>query len=200
MTRCDLAFAFSQLSQFLHSPGPVHLYAAEHVLRYLRGTHDAGLHYCDPSLGDRDVLYGWGDSDFAADPDTRSSMTGYVMAFNDAPISWKSCRQGGVTLSSSEAEYVAASADAQENIYLRCLLAGFSRAQTNPTRVWEDNNACILMSENPVNRKRSRHVNVKYHFLRERVQLGELKLHKCLGPRTWPMLSPKACPPVICST
>ena len=100
-------------------------------------SHDAGLHYCDPGLGERDVLYGWVDSDFAADPDTRRSMTGYVMALNGAPISWKSCRQGGVTLSSSEAEYVAASAAAQENIYLRCLLAGFNRTQLSPTRVWK---------------------------------------------------------------
>ena len=161
----------------------MHLQAAEHVLRYIRGTHDAGLSYCDPGPGKRDVLYGWVDSDFAADPDTRRSMTGYVMALNGAPISWKSCRQGGVTLSSSEAEYVAASAAAQENIYLRCLLNGFNRPQEGPTQVWEDNAACILMSENPVNRERSRHVDVKYHFLRERVHLGEIKLFKCLGTR-----------------
>jgi ribA/ribD-fused uncharacterized protein len=181
MTRCDLAFAFSQLSQFLHRPGPVHLAAAEHVLRYLCGTHDAGLNYSDPGPDQRDVLYGWVDSDYAADPDTRRSMTGYVMALNGAPVSWKSCRQGGVTLSSSEAEYVAASAAAQENIYLRSLLAGFNRTQHGPTAVWEDNAACILMSENPVNRERSRHVDVKFHFLRERVHLGEIKLFKCLG-------------------
>ena len=76
---------------------------------------------------------------------------------------------------------MAASAAAQENIYLRCLLAGFNCAQTEPTLVWEDNAACILMSENPVNRERSRHVDVKFHFLRERVQLDEIKLLKCLG-------------------
>jgi hypothetical protein len=58
MTRCDLAFAFSQLCQFLHQPGAVHLAAAEHVLRYLSGTHDAGLNYSDPGPGQRDVLYG----------------------------------------------------------------------------------------------------------------------------------------------
>jgi hypothetical protein len=112
-------------------------------------------------------------------------MTGYVMALNGDPISWKSCLQGGVTLSSSEAEYVAASAAAQENIYLRCLLASFDRAQTNPTLVWEDNAACILMSENPVNCEHSRHVmsNIIPQKLRERVpwQLGEIKLYKCLG-------------------
>jgi len=62
-------------------------------------------------------LTGWVDSDFAADSDTRRSITGYVMALNCAPISWRSCRQGGVTLSSSEAEYVAAIAVAQENAY-----------------------------------------------------------------------------------
>ena len=95
---------------------------------------------------------------------------------------WRSCRQGGVTLSSSEAEYVAASAVAQENAYLRALLSGFDRSPLGPTCVWEDNAACILMSENPVNRDRSRHVDVKFHFLRERVRAGEIKLYKCWGP------------------
>jgi hypothetical protein len=103
------------------------------------------------------------------------------MALNGAPVSWKSCHQDCVTLSLSEAEYVATSAAAQENIYLRSLLAGFDRTQHGPTTVWEDNTACILMSENPVNRERSRHVDVKYHFLRERVHLGEIKLFKCFG-------------------
>ena len=182
MTRCDLAFAYGQLSQFLHCPGPVHLLAAERALAYVRGTSDFGLYYSDLGAGRRNVLTGWVDSDFASDSDTRRSVTGYVMSLNGAPISWRSCRQGGVTLSSSEAEYVAASAVAQENAYLRSLLTGFDRAPVGPTCVWEDNAACILMSENPVNRDRSRHVDVKFHFLRERVRAGEIKLYKCWGP------------------
>ena len=101
------------------------------------------------------------------------------MALNGAPISWRICRQGGVTLSSSETEYVAASAVAQENAYLRALLSGLVRSPLGPTCVWEDNAACILMSENPVNRDRSRHVDVKFLFLRERVCAGEIKLYKC---------------------
>jgi hypothetical protein len=187
MTRADLAFAFSQLSQFLHAPGEAHMAAAMRTLAYLRGTYDAGLTYCDPGPDPgparRDVLYGWVDSDFAADPDTRRSMTGYLMALNGGPISWRSCRQGGVTISSSEAEFVAASHAAQENIYLRSLLAGFGFPQRQATEIWEDNAACILMSENPVARDRQRHVDVKFHFLRERVRLGELRLIKCHGPR-----------------
>ena len=87
-----------------------------------------------------------------------------------------------VTFSSSEAEYVIASAVAQENSYLRALLSGFDRSPLGPTCVWEENAACIIMSENPVNRDRSRHINVKFHSLHERVRAGEIKSYKCWGP------------------
>ena len=103
------------------------------------------------------------------------------MTLNNAPINWRSCHQGGVTLSSSEAEYVAASAVAQENDYLRALLSGFDHSPLGPTCVWEDIAACILMSENPVNQDRSHHVDVKFHFLHERVRACEIKLYKCWG-------------------
>ena len=103
------------------------------------------------------------------------------MARTGAPISWRSCRKGGVTLSSSEAEYAAASAVAQENAYLRALLSGFDRSPLGPTCVWEDNATCIRMSENPVNCDCSRYVDVKFHFLRERVRASEIKLYKCHG-------------------
>ena len=110
-----MAFAYGQLNLFLHNPGPVHMAAAERALAYVPGTHDQGLLYCDPGAENRNGL----DSDFAAD-------SGYVMALNGAPISWRSCHQGGVTLSSSEAEYVAASAVAQETSAL------FYQASTAP--------------------------------------------------------------------
>ena len=103
------------------------------------------------------------------------------MYLDGAPISWRSCHLGGVTLSSSATEYVAASAIAQarENAYLRALLSGFDRSPLGPTCVREDNAACILMSENPVNCDPSRHVDVKFHFLRERVRASETKSHTC---------------------
>jgi len=171
-----MAFAYGQLSLFLDDPGPVHIVVAERALVYMRGTHDQGLSYCDPGAENRNVLTGWVDSDFATDSHTRRSVTGYVMALNGAPISWRSWRQGGVTLSSSETEYVAPSAVAQENAYLRALLSDFDHSPLDPTCVWEDNVVCILMSKNPVNRNRNRHVDVKFHFLRERVRAGDIKL------------------------
>jgi hypothetical protein len=128
-------------------------------------------------------LGGWVDNDFASDIDSRKSMTGYLMSLNGGPISWKSSRQGGVTLSSSEAEFVAASQAGQEVVYLRALLRGFGYTQKGPTEIWEDNASCIMMSENPTNRDRSRHVDVKVHFLRDLVRDGHVKLLKCAGPQ-----------------
>ena len=86
-----------------------------------------------------------------------------------------------MTLSSSEAEFVAASQAGQEVVYLRALLRGFGYPQRETTEIWEDNASCIMMSENPTNRDRSRHVDVKVHFLRGLVRDGHIKLVKCAG-------------------
>jgi len=161
MTRPDLAFTYSQLSKFVQSPGPVHLAAAERALAYLRGTYNEGITYCDPGEDRRNKLTGWVDSDFAADPDTRKSMTGYLFSLNGGAVSWRSSRQGGVTLSSAEAEFVAASQAGQEAVYLRALLRGFNFRQLGAPEIWEDNASCIMMSENPANRKRTRHVDTR---------------------------------------
>ena len=123
------------------------------------------------------------DSDFASDVDSRKSVTGYLMSLNGGPIAWKAARQGGVTLSSSEAEFVAASQAGKEVLYLRALLKGLSCPQHQPTELWEDNASCILMSENPTNSERSRHVDVRVHFLRDMVRDGAVKLIKCAGPQ-----------------
>ena len=151
------------------------------MLAYVKGTLHQGLSWHDPGAGSRNKLSGWVDSDFASDIDTRKSMTGYLMVLNGGPISWKASRQGGVTLSSSEAEFVAASQAGQEVLYLRALLKGFAYLQHGPTEIWEDNASCILMSENPTNRERSRHVDVRVHFLRDMVRDGSVKLIKCAG-------------------
>jgi hypothetical protein len=117
------------------------------------GTLNQGLSYHDPGVGKRNTLSGWVDSDFASDIDTCKSVMGYLMVLNDGPVSRKASRQGGVTLSSSEAEFVAVS-QGQEVLYLWALLKAY--LQHSPTEIWEDNASCILMSENPTNRERSR--------------------------------------------
>ena len=113
MTLPDLACSFSQLSKSLQCHGDAHLAAAFRVLAYVKGTLNQGLSYHDPGVGKRNTLSGWVDSDFASDIDTRKSVTGHLMVLNGGPVSWKASRQGGVTLSSSEAELMAHAAREQ---------------------------------------------------------------------------------------
>ena len=105
MTRPDLAWSYSELSKYVQYPGKAHMDAAQHVLRYLRGTYDQAIVYekCDALAN---TLWGWVDSDWAADLDSRRSHTGYVLMMSGGAISWKSRRQDCVSLSTSEAEYV----------------------------------------------------------------------------------------------
>ncbi len=115
-------------------------------------------------------------SDFAADPDTRKSMTGYLFSLNGGAVSWRSSRQ-------AEAKFVAVSQADQEAVYLRALLRGFNFRQVGATEIWEDNASCIMMSENPANRERTRHVDTRVHSFRELVREGDVKLLKCAGPQ-----------------
>eukprot|EP00961_Rhodomonas_salina_P114716 1543233-Rhodomonas_salina.1 len=90
MTRPDLAFAFAELSKFVANPGAVHLKAERRTLAYLAGTADKGITYSRPALEKHvNRLYGWVDSDYAADPDTCRSVTGYVVSLNKGPVSWR---------------------------------------------------------------------------------------------------------------
>jgi len=124
--------------------------AAEHFLYYLRGTwNDKNCYSCD-SHENPNVLWGWVDADWAGDTDTRRSHTGYILMMNGGPISWKSRRQDNVSLSTSEAEFVAASQAGQKAIYLRGTLTNFGFSQTKATLLYEDNLAFVVISENLV--------------------------------------------------
>jgi len=150
MTRLDLAWAYSELSKYVQFPGKNHMLAAEHVLSYLRGTWNQTIRYSRDCHENPNVLRGWVDADWAGDTDTRRSHTGYILMMNGGPISWKSRRQDNVSLSTSEAEFVAASPAGQEAIYLSETLTDFGYSQTKATLIYGDNLACIAIRENPV--------------------------------------------------
>jgi hypothetical protein len=175
MTRPDLAWSYSELSKYVQYPGQAHMDAALHVLRYLRGTYDQAILYQHVHTL-VDTLWGWVDSDWAADVDSRRSHTGYIIMLNGGAVSWKSRRQDCVSLSTSEAEYVAASNCGQEVYYMREILRDFGYTQTAPTHIYEDNLACVAMSENPVRRKFSRHIDIRRYFVRDMVAAGVIKL------------------------
>ena len=123
-----------------------------------------------------DTPWGWVDSDWEGDTDTRRSHTVYIIMMNGGPISWKSRRQDSVALSTSEAEYMAASEVGKEILYLRALLRDVGHEQLAPTDIYEDNLACIAMSTNPVRRKSSRHIDIRVHFCRELYTTGVMRL------------------------
>jgi hypothetical protein len=162
-------------------------------LRYLRGTCQLGINYHRDALHP-DKLWRWVDTDWAGDVETRCAHTGFVLMMNGEPISWKSRRQDSVALSTSEAEYMAASHCGQEIVYIRAVLRDFGLSQSQPTLVHEENLACIAKSINPVRRKYSRHIDIRKHYLRELCFSGIAEL---IPSRIWwPTLLRRVCRPL----
>eukprot|EP00961_Rhodomonas_salina_P160325 2158331-Rhodomonas_salina.1 len=142
------------------NPGPLHMEAAHLILRYLAGTNHLGL-TCEAQPASRaNLLWGFADADHAGDPDTRRSVTGYVTMLNCAAISWGSNHQQVVALSSSEAEFYAASAAGCDVSYFRMLLDQIGLTQRDPTVVFEDNWECIHLSRNSVLHHKTKHIDV----------------------------------------
>jgi hypothetical protein len=172
-TRPDICFAVNTLSQFMVEPRRVHWVAAKHVLRYLCGTVDYGLDY---HRGDGVRLVGYTDSDWAGCVSDRKSTSGCCFGLGSAVVSWFSRKQKSVALSSAEAEYMAASQASCEALWLRKMLIGLFGVQLRPTVIFCDNQSCIKLSENPVFHDRSKHIEIRYHFIRDYVQRGAVEL------------------------
>lgn len=175
VSRPDIAYAVQALSRHMRAPGEEHWTAAKRVLRYLKGTRNLGIKF---GQSDRDDpgLTGYCDADWAGDKDTRRSTTAYIFKLDGGCISWSSRLQPTVALSTAEAEYMAACAAVQEAMYLRQLLSDLGWSMDGPIKIKEDNQGCIALSENPVHHKRTKHIDIKYHFVREKVLSGEIVL------------------------
>lgn len=189
-TRPDIAYTVQALGRHMNAVGPEHHEACKRMMRYLKGTRDLGIKYtgnkdntleitvvADNGHQDNPVKVSLhADSSWGDDPATRRSTTGYLVMVAGAAVNWSSKLQQTVALSTSEAEYMAACAAAQEAIFQRQLLEDMGFPQKGPTVIYEDNTGAIAMSENPVSHNRTKHIDIKYHFVRERVELGEIKL------------------------
>lgn len=135
-TRPDLSFVVQHLSQFLQSPRVPHYSDALHLMRYLKGTSDYGILFNNSSDF---ALHGYCDSDWAACPDSRKSVTGFFVFFVGRPVSWKSKKQSVVSLSSVEAEYCALNKLVAELTWLTRLLANLGVVGVTPVSVFYDN-------------------------------------------------------------
>jgi hypothetical protein len=176
-TRPDIAAAVGVVSRHLENPGQAHWAAVKRILRYLKGTQKLGLQYGgNPTSG---LLMGYSDADWAGDLETRRSTTGYMFQLCGGAISWNSKRQSSVALSTTEAEYMALSSATQEAIWLRQLLKDLHNPQQAATVIHEDNQACIAAVKNPTNHSRMKHIDIRYHFTREKVEAKEVVLEYC---------------------
>ena len=174
-TRPDICVALGVLSQYMSDPSESHWCGIKRLLRYLRGTLDYGLVF---SPGDG-VLVGFSDADWAGDLDTRRSTSGYVFKVGNSTVSWCSKKQKTVAKSTTEAEYVALSMAVQECIWLRRLLDDIGCSESVPTVIYEDNNGAIDLSRNAKHHTRTKHIDISYHFTREKVQSGEVSIVYC---------------------
>jgi hypothetical protein len=175
-TRPDIMFAVSLISRFMESPKDSHWQVGKRILRYVAGTSSYGILY---SSTEYDVLTGFTDSDFAGSLDDRKSTSGHVFHLGSGVISWASKKQPIVTLSSAEAEYVAATSAACQAVWLRRVLEGLQQKQEGPTTVYCDNNSAIALSKNHVFHQKSKHIDTRYHFIRELVNNGEVHVEHC---------------------
>lgn len=179
-TRCDLSFPVSLLAGFMGKPLLIHWHAGLRILRYLKTTPALGLFYeADTKDSTSLSIYGWTDSDWAGDVDHRRSTTGYCFTLGSGAISWSSKKQPTVSLSSTEAEYRAACTSTCEVVWLRRLLGELGFPQQAPTLLLCDNQSCLAIARNPVFHTRTKHIEVQYHFIREKLLNGEICLEYC---------------------
>lgn len=166
-TRPDIAVAVNRLSQFCCGYAEPHWQAAKDILRYLSGTIHLGLEFqpCEEI-----TVQGYCDSDYATDKITRKSITGFVFLMNNTPISWLSQKQPIVAVSSTEAEFIALATAAKEAIWLRSFLQELGINSSHPMDLFVDNTSAIKLAHHQDFHQRSKHIDVRYHFVRNLVQ------------------------------
>lgn len=164
-TRPDIIHSVSKLAQFNIKPHAEHMTAAKHLLRYLNNTVNFKITY--RKTGENVLAFA--DADWAGSCDDRKSYTGYTLMLAGASVSWESCKQQTVALSSTEAEYMALSSASKEIVYVRNFLAelGFQKFVDKPTVLNGDNLSSMQLVKNPVYHAKSKHIDIRVHYIRE---------------------------------
>lgn len=175
ITRPDICYVVNIISQHMHNPRECHLTAAKRILCYLNGTANLGIQYdvcTDLSL------YGYTDADWAGDSESRKSTSGYCFHIGSGAISWSCKKQPTVALSSTEAEYRGLTNAACESTWLQHFFSDFGFRFPCAT-IYCDNQSAIKLSKNPVFHARTKHIEVHYHFVREKINEGNIKVEYC---------------------
>jgi hypothetical protein len=174
-TRLDISYAVNVLSRFMKNPNQTHWQAGKRVLRYLHGTRNTGLIFRG-SVSKELEIAAYSDADWGGDHNDRRSTTGYIVTINGNVVSWVSKRQQTVALSTAEAEYMAISAVLQEVKWIKQLLKELNLPLKSPIQLFCDNQAAIAISKNDVNHARTKHIDIRHHYIREATKEREVEL------------------------
>ena len=186
-SRPDIAVAVNQLSRFMSKPGSLHMSAAKHLLRYLRGTSKLGLSF--GSTAD-DELVGYTDATWGSEPTERRSVSGYVFMLNGAAVSWSAKLQKTISLSTAEAEFMALTEGVREAMFLRGMLCELGYDTEEPTLIFVDNQPALHLANNMTTSGRSKHFAIRMTFVRDEVKAGTVRLeHKPTGDMLADMLT-----------
>jgi hypothetical protein len=171
-TRPDIAYAVTKLAQFAANPTKEHLDKARYVVRYLAGTADYALVFNGVS---NKGLIAYTDSDYAADPVKRRSTTGYLFKLANGIISWQSRAQKTIALSATEAEYMALSDCSRQAVWIQNIISELGLPK-KPTQICADNEGGIFIASNPVQERRTKHIDVRFHYVRDLLEQKRIEV------------------------
>jgi hypothetical protein len=169
-SRPDIMFSMCMCARYQSCPKESHLKAVKRILRYLSGTPKYGLWY---SKGNDCSLVGFSDSDFAGCKSDRKSTSGTCHLFSNSLVSWHSKKQVSVALSTAEAEYVAAGSCCAQILWIKQQLLDFN-LKLERIPIFCDNTSAINLTKNPVLHSRTKHIEIRHHFLRDHVEKGDV--------------------------
>jgi hypothetical protein len=172
-TRPDIAYTAGVLARFNSNPGIAHWKAVQHLLRYLKGTADMKLCY-GPDPSNPDPFVGFSDASYGGDKDSGKSTTGYLIKVGSGAVCWSSKLQPIVTLSTTEAEYVAAVAGGKEIVWMQNLLKELGYEAQCPSKLFMDNQSALSVARNPEHHGRMKHLDLCYYWLRNMVEKGSI--------------------------
>lgn len=176
-TRPDLAHCISVLSRFMADPGRQHWESLKWTFRYMNGHKSIGIQFQRVEDSTQDPLMGFVDSDYAANVDSRKSQSGFVFVLYGAAVSWKSSLQSVVALSTTEAEYMAMTEAVKEAMWLKGIMEEFGVEQKSVV-IKCDNQSALHLSKHQVFHERSKHIDVRMHFIRDIISKGDVKVEK----------------------
>ena len=172
-SKLDVMQAVGQVARFQATPKETHIIAVERIFRYLKGTVDFGLWY---PKGNDLTLIAYSDADWAGCVDDRKSTSGTAFFLGGCLVSWSSKKQSSVSLSTAEAEYIAAAACCTQILWMKQTLQDIHVTCNEPIPILCDNTSAISISKNPVMHSKTKHIPIKFQFLREQVIEKNIKL------------------------